>query len=171
MVFSKEIKPGHFITADSIIYKDFTDNMMKQYTLVRQEEKMVQGYPALKITGRNILQPAFYMQAVNFLQNGRNVIVMAITDSVHLHSPAIDSIFETPATGFRMLRLTGSYRKQQTGDSAAMRLRLCNLICTAPITRNNFIRMIPLHLLLTAFCQIRSINISGQKTTAVTGKV
>lgn len=95
MLFSKEVKPGHYVQADSLIYKDFNDNMSKQYKLLQQEEKRVQGYPAIKITGRNILQPSFYMVALNMLQNGRDIVIMAIVDSAHLHSPGIDNMFES----------------------------------------------------------------------------
>ena len=94
-VYSKEVKPGHYITADSIIYNEFVNNIKKQYQNVVINEKWLQGHKLQQITGRNTLQPSLYMNAVNLLKNGRNIVVLAISDSAHLHAPAIDSVFST----------------------------------------------------------------------------
>lgn len=93
MLFSKEVKPAHFVPADSLIFNDFRDNIGKQYTAIKEDDQPFQGTAAVKISGRNILQPSIYMNALSILQNGRNIVLMVICDSVHLHAPAIEQVF------------------------------------------------------------------------------
>jgi len=93
MVYSKEVKPGHYVPADSLIYNDFNNNINKQYHVLKQEESFIDGCKAIKVSGRSILQPDFYINAVNILQNGRDIVIITVSDSAHLHSPAIDRVF------------------------------------------------------------------------------
>jgi uncharacterized protein YbaP (TraB family) len=94
-VYSKEVKPGHYILADSIIYREFLNNAKKQYQDIQIKETWLQGHKLQQVSGRNTLQPSLYMNAVNMIKNGRNIVVLAISDAAHLHLPAIDSVFST----------------------------------------------------------------------------
>jgi len=94
-VYSKEVKPGHYILADSIINREFVNNVKKQYQNVQVKEKWLQGHKLQQITGQNTLQPSLYMNAINLVRSGRNIVVLAISDSAHLHAPSVDSVFST----------------------------------------------------------------------------
>ena len=94
-VYSKEVKPGNYIMADSVIYAEFVTNIKKQYQNVQVKERLLQGYNLQSVTGRHALQPSLYINSVNLVKNGRNILVLAISDSAHLHAPGIDSIFSS----------------------------------------------------------------------------
>jgi len=95
MIFSKEVKSSHYVPTDSVVFNDFNDNIKKQYTDFQLQEKVLQGNRMVKLIGKNLEQPDLYMTSLNILQNGRNILLLAITDSAHLHSQATERIFES----------------------------------------------------------------------------
>ena len=95
LVYSKQVKPGHYISSDSIIFKDFYDVMGKQCTILQTTDGLLDGVRTLKVSGRNIAEPSLYMNAFNLIKNGRNLLIVTITDSAHLHAASIDRIFES----------------------------------------------------------------------------
>ena len=93
MLFSKEVKGGHYIGTDSIVYKDFKQNLAKQYTDIVTTNKQLGGKHYMQLSARNITQPGLYITAINMIQHGRNLVLMIITDSAHRHSPEIEQAF------------------------------------------------------------------------------
>ncbi|MEO6315861.1 MAG: TraB/GumN family protein [Chitinophagaceae bacterium] len=95
VLYSREVMPGKFVSADSVIYNDFSVNLKKQYRFFQQNDKWVDGFRMERISGRHQLQPGLFVNALNILKNGRSIILVTISDSANLHAPATDSIFST----------------------------------------------------------------------------
>ncbi|MEO5684266.1 MAG: TraB/GumN family protein [Chitinophagaceae bacterium] len=93
LLFSKDVKPAHYLQSDSVIEAELSNNLRPQYDDFKTETHWLQGLSVSRLSGRNKLQPSLYMSAASVLLNGRNIVLLVVTDSLHRHSPEIDSLF------------------------------------------------------------------------------
>ncbi len=94
-VYSKEVKAGSYVSSDSAVYGSFSAVMQKEYHLLKTEELWLDSVKVLKLSGRNQKQPSLYGTAVCLLKDGRNVVILSVTDSANFLSPGYTRIFES----------------------------------------------------------------------------
>jgi uncharacterized protein YbaP (TraB family) len=97
MLFSKEVKAGHYISSDSVTHRELLDGMEKQYSDLKKEETSLQGNTIIRFTGKNIEQPGIFSSAISTVINNRSIILMVISDSVHMHNAEVKNIFNSLA--------------------------------------------------------------------------
>ena len=141
ILFSKDVKPGHYITSDTLIHSQLAQQLKTQYSNLHKQDINIQGYAGVRLSGRNILQPNFYMNALSVVKNNRNIVVLVVSDSMHLKAPETQKIFSslrfipppavnwalyTTADSLLSARVPGAFR---TIDNGARRI-LCSFDTT-----------------------------------------
>jgi uncharacterized protein YbaP (TraB family) len=95
MLFSKDIYPGHFLSSDSAIQLALVRSLESQYPQLKVDSINIQGYNGIMMKGANTLQQGIYMQALSLIRNNRNIVLLIISDSVQMHKPETQKIFNS----------------------------------------------------------------------------
>jgi uncharacterized protein YbaP (TraB family) len=104
MLFSREVVADYFISSDSTLHDEFRKNLGSQYTILKSEEKLVQGQKLQEVIATNIKQPGIYAKVFFTVKNGRSIVFFFISDSATLFSPGTAKVFNS----------IGFIRKQST---------------------------------------------------------
>ncbi|AEV97594.1 hypothetical protein A4D02_30165 [Niastella koreensis] len=92
-LYSKDVAPGRYLNSDTLVHKQLITNLEKQFAKIKTDSVQMAGYKGLRLQGTNAAQPDIYMQAVSLIKNNRNIVLMVISDSVHLQAPVTQNIF------------------------------------------------------------------------------
>ena len=95
MLFSRDVRPGYYITADSTVSDDFRQRMRKQYDNPVENERTIEGVKAIWMSGRNTENPGLYTSALSLLKNGRNLLLVVISDSAKNSDPRLQGVFSS----------------------------------------------------------------------------
>ena len=121
MLFSKDVRPGYYIDADSTVQNDFVEKIKLQYDRLDQKEVVIDGARGLRIDGRNIANPKIFASTLSLLKNGRNLLIVIVSDSARQSDPRLQGVFSS----LRLLpRLPGTGTADSPGNG--------KWICTAP---------------------------------------
>jgi uncharacterized protein YbaP (TraB family) len=93
LLFSKEIKPGYYITNDSTVHSATMALFQKQANNVVVHSKELNGSPYKEFEGISNKQPGFSMRGVSFIRNGRNLLLMLISDTTSQGKAIADTLF------------------------------------------------------------------------------
>jgi uncharacterized protein YbaP (TraB family) len=99
MLFNRDVRPGYYILNDSLMYAEFLKNIEKQYDNLVKEERFIQGQKAVIVKGRNLKQPGIFAKAMSVIKDNRNIMLMVIGDSAHIHNGSLEPVF----TSFRFI--------------------------------------------------------------------
>ena len=99
MLFSKDVKPAHFISSDSLIFNQTRDLINRTYTNVQTEPLNEPGCEGLRFAGRDVNQPSVYMKGICLIRYNRNIVLLQLGDSAKLQSPEGQKLF----TSFRFI--------------------------------------------------------------------
>jgi uncharacterized protein YbaP (TraB family) len=94
-LFSKDIAPGSYLNSDTLIQKDLIANLTRQYAHLKIDTIQMPGYRGIQLQGANSMQAGLYMQAVSLIRNNRNIVLMVVTDSLHLQAPVTMNMFSS----------------------------------------------------------------------------
>jgi uncharacterized protein YbaP (TraB family) len=95
MVFSKDVQPAHYLTSDSVIQNGLVNGIKNQYADLQVDTIMLQGYKGIHLQGAHSDQPGLSMEAVSLIKNNRNIVLLVISDSIHIKAPITRNIFST----------------------------------------------------------------------------
>jgi uncharacterized protein YbaP (TraB family) len=95
MLFSKDVKPAHYINSDTLIQSQITEYFKTQYTNLRIHDENLQGCYGKRFSGRNIQQPGLFLDAFSVIKNNRNIVLLIICDSSQLNAPATQQMFSS----------------------------------------------------------------------------
>jgi uncharacterized protein YbaP (TraB family) len=95
ILFSKDVKPAHYFTSDSLIQSNLEQHLKSQYTAIQKSAINIQGCNGIRLKGRNILQPNLCMDAISLIKNNRNIVLLVVTDSTNIQSAAVQKIFSS----------------------------------------------------------------------------
>jgi len=95
MLFSKDVKPAHFISSDSVIFSEARALLKRQYINVEIEPIDDPGYEGLRFSGRDASQPHIYTRGVCLMKYNRNIILLVLGDSARLQLPEIQNVFRS----------------------------------------------------------------------------
>jgi hypothetical protein len=130
ILFSKDVKPGHYITSDTLVYSQLAEYLKTQYSNVRKQDINIQGYAGVRLSGRSLAQPDYYADALSVVKNNRNIVLLVISDSMHLQlsetqkifgslrfisSPAVNWSLHTTADSLLSARVPGAFRTIDNG--------------------------------------------------------
>ena len=95
MLFSRDIRAGHYIDADSIIQNDFAARIKTQYDHLDQRVVVVDGAQGLRLSGSNIKNPKLSATCLSLMKDGRNIVVMIISDSAKQSDNRLLGVFSS----------------------------------------------------------------------------
>lgn len=95
MLFSKEIRPGYYITSDSVIHAATMQQFDKEYKIYSTGTAHAGAVPYRDMRGRYIKQPDVHMRVASIVHNNRNILLLAIADSTALYNDPLDGIFSS----------------------------------------------------------------------------
>ncbi|HVS97883.1 MAG TPA: TraB/GumN family protein, partial [Puia sp.] len=95
MLFSREVRPGYYITADSTVVNDFRERMRTQYEHIVENERTIDGTRAIWMSGRNRANPQLYSSALSLLKNGRNLLLVVVSDSAENSNARLQGVFSS----------------------------------------------------------------------------
>lgn len=99
MLFSKDVAPAHFMVSDSLIQNRLKETLKAQYPNIHYDTIIINGCTAMRLRGRNSLQPSVYLDGFSLIKHNRNIVLFIIGDSTYLQSPEAQKIF----TSFRFI--------------------------------------------------------------------
>ena len=94
-LYSKDITPGYYLTSDTLVQNELIGRLKVQYANLQIDTAHIPGYKGIHLQGANTSQAGIYMQAVSLVKNNRNIVLMIITDSLHLQAPVTQNIFSS----------------------------------------------------------------------------
>ncbi|THU34861.1 TraB/GumN family protein [Niastella caeni] len=127
-LFSKDVRPSHYLSSDTVLQNKLIEGLKTQYTGLHIDTINLQGNKVLHLKGSHIEQQGLYMEAMSLIKNNRNVVLMVITDSLHLQTPEAKKLFsslrfippasipwtvQTTADSQLSARIPGTFRKYE----------------------------------------------------------
>ncbi len=92
MLFSKEVTPGYHIPDEKLVHDSYYEKIKSQYNNLHKDSSVLGTAKMIRVTGRNILQPGFFLNAVSVVKDGRHIVLLLIGDSATIYSPAMQGI-------------------------------------------------------------------------------
>lgn len=99
MLFSKEVTPGYHIPDEQLVHDNYYEKIKSQYSDLHKDSSTLDNTKMIRVTGKSILQPGIFLNAVSVVKNGRYIVVLLIGDSVALSSPVMQGV----ATSFHFI--------------------------------------------------------------------
>jgi len=132
ILFSKDVKPAHYLSSDTLLQNKLVESLKQQYTDLHIDSINVQGNKGIRIRGNHTDQPGLFMEAVSLIKNNRNIVLLVITDSLHLQAAETKTMFSslrfiapaaipwavhTTADSLFSARIPGTFRTLDNGES------------------------------------------------------
>jgi uncharacterized protein YbaP (TraB family) len=89
MLLTKALKPGYHFANLQATYKDMEKLFYTQYDHIQRDSIFLDSIKLVHFTGQNIKRPEIFISAVVAIRDGRQIMLMVITDSASRNSTSL----------------------------------------------------------------------------------
>ncbi|MBV9987736.1 MAG: TraB/GumN family protein, partial [Chitinophagaceae bacterium] len=95
MIFSKEVRPGYYITNDSLIHTETFKLFKNEYANWQVRDREIDGISLKEFVATSLKQPNVKMRGYSIVRFNRNILLLTAADSTSLGHPSLDGIFRS----------------------------------------------------------------------------